>query len=98
MILPETLSRVKLQAKSTWTTMMEFLAKIKELNKKVIQNLIGTETKIEADMAKMNRRKTRYHKILFVRDAPYRAQVIANKKKKIPRDEKYNRINTLIED
>ena len=98
MILQETLSKVKLQVKSTWTTMIESLVKTKKLNKKVIQSLIGTETKIEEDMAKMNRHKTRYHKILFVRDAPYRAQVIANKKKKIPRDQKYNRINTLIED
>tara|TARA_Y100000114_G_C11689034_1_gene292613 strand:- start:429 stop:584 length:156 start_codon:yes stop_codon:yes gene_type:complete len=42
--------------------------------------------------------KTRFHKILFDQDSPYRAKVIPNKKKKNPRKENKKLINTLIEE
>ena len=54
--------------------------------------------KTEVDMEKTKRQKTRFHKILFVKDTLYRQKVVANKKKKIPRNEKYKDINTSIED
>lgn len=37
------------------------------------------------------RQKTRYHKILFEQDSPFRAQTIPNKKKRIPRKGKYSK-------
>ena len=42
--------------------------------------------------------KTRFHKILFDQDSPYRAKIIPNKKNKNPRKENKKLINTLIEE
>jgi hypothetical protein len=52
--------------------------------------------KIEAAMEKMNRNKTRYHRVLFDKDSPFkRHQVVPNKKKNIPRKSKSGNINSL---
>ena len=45
-------------------------------------------------MEKTNRHKTRYHRVLFDQDSPFkRHQVVPNKKKNIPRKSKNGNIN-----
>ena len=48
---------------------------------------------------KMKKRiKTRYHKILFDNDTPFRSKVIPNKKKRNTRKQKQKLINSSIEE
>jgi hypothetical protein len=50
----------------------------------------------EADTVKMKAIKTRYHRILFDQDSPYkRHNVVPNKKKYIPRKSKNKNINSI---
>ena len=50
----------------------------------------------EADTVKMKAIKTRYHRILFDQDSPYkRHNVVPDKKKVIPRKRKNGNINNI---
>ena len=52
--------------------------------------------RIEADTVKMKAIKTRYHRILFGQDSPYkRHNVVPDKKKAIPRKTKNGNINSI---
>ena len=52
--------------------------------------------KTEADTVKMKAIKTRYHRILFDQDSPYkRHNVVPDKKKVIPRKRKNGNINNI---
>ena len=51
--------------------------------------------KTEADMEKMKRIKTRYHRILWDRETNFGAKVVPNKKKNIPRRTKNRNINNI---
>jgi len=49
-------------------------------------------TKKGADMEKTNRHKTRFHRVLFAKDTPFRSKVVKDKTKTLPRQYKYKHI------
>lgn len=49
-------------------------------------------TKKGVGMEKTNRYKTRFHRVLFEKDTPFRSKIVKDKTKILPRDYKYKDI------